>query len=152
MEKNKVKSLQNNKCLTLPQSFDGYAGARPRNKGGQGRIRKGSCFPNGGKKTPPLKDPSKGQERPLEKRGQKKKPWRTRKRLQGGERRSWRRTKRAFSKKGSIRERNLGEQEKPREEKVVQQGTPKKSRRGPRRGSKEKERYPDEQSKKETWK
>jgi hypothetical protein len=44
--------------------------------------------------------------------------------------------------------RNLGGQKKPREEKMVQQGTPKGSREGPRRGSKAKERNPDEQSKK----
>ena len=44
--------------------------------------------------------------------------------------------------------RNLGGRKKPREEKVVQQGTPKESREGPRRGSKAKERDPDEQSRK----
>lgn len=45
----------------MPQSFEGCAGELPRNKGGQGRIRKESWFPNGGKKTFPLEDPDKGQ-------------------------------------------------------------------------------------------
>ena len=45
----------------MPQSFEGCAGELPRNKGGQGRIRKESWFPNGGGKTPLLEDLDKGQ-------------------------------------------------------------------------------------------